>query len=300
MQANQLAKLLGALAILFGIAYFSGAFNDAPTTIELPSVQISTSDVDRIEVITPAHTVIVEKSSGEWIMKEPVARRADSTAIVRFLGELDRLTFNSVVALSPDRYERYGVDSTAFVTKVDDGTGVHVITMSPNGPNFSTVYMRVDDDERVFSASPRLSLPLSVALWRDKKIVDVPSLSVLRATVVTPDEEYSLSRDTEAGGWTLSHEGSTTRADSTALASWFARMSPLKGDGFVDEESFSAEPTHSVRLEIVDGTSLMLSAIKEESRFLLKMEPSEGEVYFMYASRANPLFPSSDSFIPSE
>lgn len=300
MRSNQITKLLGALVILFAIAFFSGAFDEAPSTIDVPSIRVDTDNAVRIDVITPLHTVVVEKTAAGWKMLEPLEWTADETAISTFLNELKELKLKTVVAITPDRYERYGVDSTAYVIIVDDGAGRHELTMGPNGPDFSTVYMRVSGDERVFTASPRLSIPLSVARWRDKRMLSIPSGSVEGATIISPEESYSLSRDPSTGEWSLEQEGTTSVADSTKISRWLERFVLLRADGFVGDDTGSNAPTHSINFELADGSAFRIEAIEEERRFVLTMEPTDGAVYYLNSARAAPLFASSEGFNSSE
>ena len=53
MGSNQLLKLLSVLAALVVIAYVSGAFDEAPSTIDVPEFDIQADQITSIEVITP-------------------------------------------------------------------------------------------------------------------------------------------------------------------------------------------------------------------------------------------------------
>lgn len=300
MASNQIVKLLGVLFLVIGIAYFSGAFEEAPSTMDLPVVQVDIAAVNRIEIISPLHTVVTEKTASAWQMTQPVQWPADTLAISTFLDQLTELRLKSVVAISPDRYERYGVDSSAYVIRLTEGNVEHEITMSPNGPEFSTVYIRIGGDERVFTASPRLSIPYAVALWRDKRILSLAPVSVLSATVSTPDELYTVLRTSSGKGWVIRQSGSNTPSDSVAVSRWLTRFMSLKVDGFLDEDTEYADPTHFIEFQLVDGTSLRLDATREESRFVLTKGPGDDTIYYLIASRAEPLFPSSETLLKSE
>ncbi len=300
MGSIQIAKLLAVLAVLMGVAYASGAFDNAPSTIDVPVLEISTEGIDRIEVVTPLRTVVVEKSSGTWRMRDPVEWAADGGSISRFLSQLSELHLESVVSISEDRYDRYGVDSTAYVIKVNDGKEDYELVMSPKGPTQTSVYMRVNNDIRVFLASPRLAIPLSVSSWRDKLIASIPASSVVRASVTSPEESYALVRGAETGKWTIESTGSSIAADSLKTMRWLNRFRRFSADGFVADPIEEASPTHTLFFEVEDGSSIKLNIYKEKSRMVVSLDPDNGTLFYVLGSRESFVLPSSSSFEVSE
>ena len=300
MGSNQISKLLAVLAALIGVAYFSGAFEQAPSTIDVPALNIETSSINKIEVITPRHTVIVDKASGTWQMTQPIEWPADTVAIRSFLNQLSRLQLETVVSVSAARHERYEVDSTAYTVKVNDGQDDYELILSPRGPSQTVGYMRLAGDDRVFAASPRLPLPLALHIWRDKTIAIIPSQQVTHATIERPEESYSLDRSQDGAEWTLNMNGESAQATTTAVMSWLSRFNNLKADGFVTELPVDAVQTHAVSFTLNDNTSIKLNIFHEESRFLVTLEPENGRVYYLRESSDPQVFPESATFLVTE
>ena len=300
MASNQIIKLVGALIVLLAIAWVSGAFESAPSTVDVPDLHVDTANIHRIEVVTPAHTVVVEHTGPLWQMTEPLAWPADSVAVRQFLREVGDLAFDRVVAISPDRYSRYGVDSTGYTIRFNDGSADYELVMSPNGPDYNTVYLRLGGDERVFSGSPRLSIPLSLSRWRDRSMIAIPAVAIEAATVITPEEMYVLSRDTDAGTWQVDRSGASAPADSASASQWINRFRQVAADGFVTASPDTISMTHTLEFRLVDGSTLHLDARREETRYLLLLDRTPETVYYVNKSRGDALFASASSLMPAE
>ncbi len=298
MKQSKILHLLIILIVLIAVAWLSGTFDSAPSTINVPEVALDASSIDHIEAVQPEVTVVLEDKDGTWELVAPVAALADSIAVSTLLRNLGELDIESVVSSNPERYANYGVDTTGTRLIVSSGSGTQRFVVSGEGADFSSVYLRLDGDPRVFSAVPRISIPTNLDRWRDKRVFSVSSQAVLKATVSTPDHSYSISKD--ATGWLLDSSGVESYADSASVARWLRNFSPLRADGFLDSTGEGSDPTHNLTLRLSNGSSFLLSMKKRESDVAATYSGEPGTIYKLFSSRLNSLFPDPSTLQPKQ
>jgi Domain of unknown function (DUF4340) len=290
-------KKIGSLAIVLGLilllAYFTGAFDSAPSTIDVPDLSIDSEAIDRIEVKSPAFSVLLDRESGRWELTSPLMAAADSAVVATFLRDLGESKLESTVSFRPERYGKYGVDSTASRITLGTGSGQRTIVVSKQGPDYSSVYLRIGDDPKVYVSKPRISVPAGLDRWRDKRILSFTSRAVLEASVTTPDYSYTVSKG--ATGWTLKKDGAESQADSSAVARWLSQFSPLRGDGFFDSGDALQSTTHNLTIRLSDGTSTGLVAGPNGSDLAALAAGSNGTIFKLYSSRKTSLFPDPET-----
>ena len=128
--------LIGLLALLVLIAYATGTFDRAPSTVDVPTIEIEAGAIDQIELKKSEFTIRVQKVSGLWQVMEPIAWIADYVSIKSFTASLAELKLESVVSRNPERYGRYGVDSTASVLTLTSGDKIQKMTVASKGSDF--------------------------------------------------------------------------------------------------------------------------------------------------------------------
>ena len=148
----------------------------------------------------------------------------------RHLGALE---LESVASNHPERYARYGVDSTASVVSASWADGARRLVVGNQGPDFQSVYVRLDDDPRVYLTRGRLTVPDDLDRWRDKTIVKLPPPSV--ASVVVEGPEHAFEVHQGPGGWQVVEQNDAAPADSAAVAQWLGRFATMRADGFIDD-----------------------------------------------------------------
>jgi len=289
MQNKQILRLVAVLALLLVIAYFTGAFDSAPSTIDVPRLTIDTSEIDQISVQQPAFSVSLQKESGAWRLVTPVTARADSIVVAGLLKDLAEASLESRVSSRPERYSHYGVDSTASRLTLAGNASNTVWTLSSKGPDFSSTYVRIDQDPNVYVVTPRISLPVTLDRWRDKRIMSFSQRSVLEASVTTPEYSYKVAKG--ATGWTLKDDDTDSVADSAAVSRWLKNFSPLRGDGFYSGSDALTSTTHTFSVRLSDGTSAGLVLGPNGSDIAVLPSGSAGTVYKLFSSRMAALFP---------
>jgi len=118
--------------------------------------------VTRIDLETPRLSLTVEREGDAWRVTRPLVDRAEATTMRGLLSALEMLTPEAVVSTNPERYARYGVDSTGKALTVHmDGDETHLV-IGKLSPDAQSVYLRYEDDPRVlWRGAARRSPPTS-------------------------------------------------------------------------------------------------------------------------------------------
>lgn len=256
MKQRQLIWLGAALVILILVAFLAGTFDSEISTVKVPDVRIPADRVHGIRVERPDMRLALVRSDGLWRLTEPVDAPADSMDISRFLEDVSAMRLASVVSTSPERYGRYGVDSTGATVTLEWDGGARTFVVSNDGPSFDTNYIRLEDDASVYATVGGIRLPSDADAWRDETIVKVEPQSVATVSIEGPDLSYEIRR--EDTGWILAEGSTTTAADSASTMRYLSRFSPLSGNGFLEDAPAESDSTYRVRISLMDGAQRTL------------------------------------------
>jgi hypothetical protein len=288
---RHIGRLIGVLVILIIVAYASGTFDSAPSTVDVPEIKIETENIESINIDRPDFSLSATKVNGLWQMTEPIPWLADSVSVRAFLKSLTDLEIESVVSTNPERYSRYGVDSTGSSVRVEFGNDELEVFVSSEGPDFSTSYVRLDGDERVFVGRPRISLPADVNRWRDRTVTAISEANVVSVDVSSPDENYSLERTEQ--NWSIRLGEETVPADSANVARFFSTYASLRADGFIENEIVSDSLTHRVTFRMSAGGDQSFSVSEQESELALSYSRENGAIFRFFTSRKDALVPDA-------
>ncbi|MDE2828332.1 MAG: DUF4340 domain-containing protein [Bacteroidota bacterium] len=290
MQQKQTLVLGGTLVVLLIIAWISGVFDRNPSNVDVPELDLPTSEVTRISVTLPDITFTVEKQGIQWFMREPVDMPADSATIARFLNELEDLSLNNRATSNPDRYGIYGIDSTATTVSLTWSDGAEDIVISRQGRDYMSIYVKIGDNPNVYSTNGRVTVSQDLDRWRDRQILDLGTGTVMSARVTRPDDAYEVSLDN--GVWMVNGQV----GDSLQVTNWFRRFSPLSADGFFDDipVQILTDPSYRIDFSTSTNTTSSVQAMPAESAIAITSGGSQF-TYRVYESRLDQLFPDPSS-----
>ena len=218
------------------------------------------------------------------------------------LNNFDDLEARAVVSRSPERYDRYGVDSTATYVRLRTDAGAREFWVGSTGPDARTGYVRIHGDERVFSAVPRIVVPTGMNRWRDRRIFRAAPASVERVDVETPEGEFALVRrggSGGSGGWSVETDDGSQPADSLAARRYLDRFDPFRVDGFLESFDDSAAETRSLTVTIQGGATWSLS-VRDQDGALAARVDGIPEAYRLLSARRSELFPDPGSLEAGE
>ena len=290
MQQKQTLVLGGTLVVLLIIAWISGVFDRNPSNVDVPELDLPTSEVTHISVTLPDITFTVEKQGMQWFMREPADMPADSATIARFLNELEDLSLNNRATSNPDRYGIYGIDSTATSVSLTWSDGAEDLVISRQGRDYMSIYVKIGDNPNVYSTNGRVTVSQDLDRWRDRQILDLGTGTVMSARVTRPDDAYEVSLDN--GVWMVNGQP----GDSLQVTDWFRRFSPLSADGFFDDIPVQVltDPSYRIDFSTSTNTTSSVQAMPAESAIAITSGGSQF-TYRVYESRLDQLFPDPSS-----
>ena len=292
MRQKQTLILGGTLVVLLLLAWLAGVFDQNPSNIRVPDLNLPTDEVTQISITLPDTELKLEKEGLQWFMREPVDMPADSSTISRALTELGDLSLNARVTANADRYEIYGIDSTATTVTLTWPDGAEEIMISRQGRDYMSIYVRIGEDPNVYSTNGRVTINQDPERWRDRKVVDTGMGTVTSARVVRQDVSYEVSL--EDGTWMVDDQP----GDSLQITNWLRRFAPLNADGFFDDlpAQILSDANYRVDLSTSANTTVSLRATPAESAVALVTGGGQW-TYRVFESRLDQLFPEVESLL---
>ncbi len=284
--------LSGTLILLLGIAWLSGVFDQNSTNIQVPELDIPTDEVTHLMIELPDATLELEKQTDQWYVRQPVDMLADSSTVARTLDDLSTMTLNNRVTSNPERYSIYGIDSTASVVTLTWPSGSETITISRQGRDFASIYVRLDDESDVYSTNGRVTLNQDPERWRNRMVVNTGMGAVTSARVTRQGSSYEVALIDNS--WMVDGQA----ADSLKITSWLRRFSPLNADGFFDDlpAAILSDASYRVDLSTSTNTTVSLQATPAESAVAL-ISGGNQFTYKVFESRLDQLFPELESLL---
>ncbi len=282
--------------MLAGVAWLAGAFDSDFSTLDPPRWQFEPKNVSAFSVYAPDDTLAFERDeSGRWQMRLPIYGKADSAVVVRKLQDLSAIAVTSLATSNPDRYAKFGVDTSATRIVVTENGKENLVLVGSAAAQGSGSFVRLGGDPRVFVASPLLTVPLDPDRWRDRTIVSLPAARVSSVTVTGTQDDFAVTR--RPSGWQIEPGVDGSAADSASVERWIARFSPLRGESFVESEDYSsAEPVGVLTFVLDTGASLSLDVRREDARLLIA-RPDDGVILSVSSGRQQSLLPSAESLL---
>ena len=292
MRKNQTLILGVTLGVLLGIAWLAGVFDPNPSTIRVPELNLPIDKVTQISVTLPDAELHFEKLGSRWFMREPVDMPADSATIARVLTELGDLSLRSVVTDNPEKYETYGIDSTASSVTIQWPDAEQDLVISRQGRDYMSVNVRIGEDPNIYATSGRVTMNQDPERWRERQVVDLDPSTVTSARIVRQDASYEVSL--EDGAWMVNNQP----GDSLQVMNWLRRFAPLNADGFYDDLPVQVLSDASYRIEFLTttNTTIAVRAMAAESGVALTSGAGQF-TYRVFESRLDQLFPDLESLL---
>ena len=292
MRQKQTLVLGGTLIVLLAVAWLSGVFDQNPSNIRVPELDLPTDEVTQISVRLPDAELRLEKQGMQWFIREPVDMPADSLTVTRILSDLGSLSLTSRVTGNMDRYGVYGIDSTASTITITWPDGFEEIAISRQGRDYASVYVRIGDDSNVYSTDRRITINQDPERWRNRTVVRTNLSSVTSARVMRQNSSYEVYVNN--GTWMVDDQP----GDSLQITNWLRRFAPLNADGFFDDLPAQILNDASYRVDLTTSmnTTVSIQATPAESGVALVSSGSQS-TYKVFESRLDQLFPDPESLL---
>ncbi|MBI2619404.1 MAG: DUF4340 domain-containing protein [Ignavibacteriales bacterium] len=194
-------------------------------------VEMDSIAVDRIEIGSPAFSVILEKRGGEWFVERPVEYRADQEKVRTLIKNAKNLRVGAIVSRNPEKQSLFQVDSSGTVIRISEkGSVRHSFIVGKMGPGFSDVYVRKENSSDVFAVDAAISYDTrrSPKDWRDHAVITVPKESIAEVTFQYGDTTFALALKDSA--WMIGKDVGNNQSINSVLTA----LSSLQCDNFLD------------------------------------------------------------------
>jgi hypothetical protein len=156
MDSRKTLFLLVLVAIAGGVVLWDH-YRGVPTEERLAKskrvIQLDTKTVTQIELVRSNETIRLEKTGDHWDIKEPLAVRAEFSAVSSLLDELefaDRLRTLSDKDVAAANLAEFGLAAPALTIKLRHKTGSTVVRIGAETPAGDAVYVNVEGQKPVF------------------------------------------------------------------------------------------------------------------------------------------------------
>ncbi len=140
------AKVASENRVFLIPSYLEGTFNKKTFDLRDKTVlELERDKIDRLTLVSPAHTVEFAKADGEWRMTAPIKARADFTSVDSLVSRLSSLQMKALIAEEAPKLAEYGLDKPAATVKIGTGSSEAVLLLGQNaaeGANFAKVQSR--------------------------------------------------------------------------------------------------------------------------------------------------------------
>jgi Domain of unknown function (DUF4340) len=279
------AKLADSNRVFLIQSYLDTTFNKG--TFDLRDKAVLTVNRDNIDTVTvttttPAKTMKVVKSSGEWKLAEPVAVRADFSAIESLVSRLSTLQMKSIAAPEIKKPEEYGLDKPLATVTIGAGSSQARLAVGKSAGE-GTVYAQDLSRPMVLTIESSLldEFKKDPGDYRQKDLFDARAFNANRVEVTRGTETVAFEKTK-----TKNKDGKdeekwrqvapiTRDVDQPKVENLISTATQARASSFVDTETKTGleKPELTIAIKSNDG--------KREEKVAFAKSGSDG-----YAARA--------------
>lgn len=263
---------------------------------------------DKIEIRNgAAPPVLIQHQGDDWVVTSRGGFPADTTAVGTILRAVGGAKSTGVASRNPANRSKFQVDSTGVRVTISKGPETLAsITVGKMGQDFTTSYVRNDDDKQVLVVrGVNKNIFTRPQGFRDRTLFHFDPVNVQSVAAVIPDGGWVLTRADSA--WTVSRPGGeTVAADGKAVDQLLKTASTLSADGFLDAGADTAHtgleaPPYSFTIHFLDGSQAQVDiGEKNGKNQRYARRPDRNVVYMMGDWRVTNLAKKYDDLVQPE
>ena len=235
-------------------SYLESTFNKSPFDLRDKTILTFERDkVDRLEIVTPDHTVAVAKKGADWQLSSPPGARADFSAIEAILGRLNSTPMKAIAATNADAnaLKEYGLDKPAATARVGAGSAQSTLAIGKAAAE-GTVYARDLSRPMVFTIESALldELKKPGDDLRVKDLFDARSFNTTRVEVARGGQILAFEKDKDA--WKQVTPAAKP-ADAAKVEALLTALTGARATGFTDKAPALDTPEVTATLKFDEG-----------------------------------------------
>ena len=192
---------------------------------------VDSLSVDKIEIKTPASSLLLEKRGVEWFVAKPINYKADQANVCQIIHQIKNLEIKNIVSSKPEKHSVFQVDQTGTqVTVYEKGVEKASFVLGKMAASYSESYARRLNSNDVFLVEGASSYMFNrpVKDWRDKTILTTPKESIKELRYQYGDTTFTITFSDSA--WFAGKD----KAQQSVVEGILSSLSNLQADDFID------------------------------------------------------------------
>lgn len=256
-------------------------------------VDYDSTAIDKLELVSPAKTVVLEKQAGIWMLTSPITYEADQTSVASAVGKGRRIELKSLVSTNPENQKLFQVDSTGTLVKVyANGTLKAAFVVGKPSSSYTEAYVRLSGSNDVQLAGDVVSSSFTKQPkdWRDKTVFKTDESTIKNVTFQYGDTTFALSLQDSL--WRVGKDS----ANQTTIKPALTALASIQADDFID--SAVTQPSKPTAIIEVEGTQIRFYK-KDASKYLV--QTSQSSQWFEVQNwRTTSLLKRKTDFLPAK
>lgn len=232
------------------------------------------ADVTGMDLVRSNQTIILEKSGDRWDIKQPLAVRADSSAVRSILDELEfaeRQRALTEAELADTKPADFGLESPRIQITLRSKKPPVTLSVGSVTPAKNALYAQVQGQKEVLVTRTAVAeqLDRSLTELRDRTVVDISPSSVTRLEIKSADRVLELVKSSPSTNaeprWAISRP-LAARADQSKVSQLLTDLSTMRVENFLSDD---AKDVHTYRLDEPEREVAVWATRADTSRTLL-------------------------------
>jgi hypothetical protein len=243
-----LVLIVGGLVVF---DHYKGTPTEEAETKRKRMLNFEAKDITGLEIVRPNQTIVLEKSGDHWEIKQPLAVRANYSAVSSVLDELEfaerkrTLTEKEIGSGGP---AEFGLDAPRMRATLRGKKSTLTLLVGHETPARDAVYVQEQGKKEILVADKSVYERLDRRLddFRDRVVLEFTPTSVTRMEIKNPERVIELARPPAAAAaeqrWTIIRPVAA-RADQRKVSELLAELNTLRVLDFVSDDP--KDPRHS-------------------------------------------------------
>ncbi len=228
---------------------------------------LNPSAVTGLEFQTQGKSVVAERTQDDWVLKGPVAGRANIIAIQSLLAECLTLNVSATIPLEKiENLADYGLEQPQGKLTISQGDQVFKVQIGARAPINNQLYVLAEGQDFIAAVSAEVFalLPFDRNLWRDRNLMDLAALSFDRVRIRHQTRLLQMERETNRPVWRIVQPPPPKRGNGPRIEQLLQQWQRWPIYSFVTDEPAANLALYGldkpdVELSFADGTNQLLT-----------------------------------------
>ena len=267
---KSISILIGLFVCLFIIAFLvlqKPGEQSASSASAGPLFTVDSLSVDKIEIKTPASSLVLEKRGAEWFVAQPINYKAQQANVDQMIHQIKNLEVKSTISSKPEKHSVFQVDQTGTqVTVYEKGIEKAAFVLGKMAASYTESYARKVHSDDVFLVEGASSYMFNrpVKDWRDKTILTTPKENIKELHYQYGDTIFNVTYNDST--WFIGKD----KAQQSAVEGILSSLSNLQADDFIDS---TVSPKVTIMV-MYAGAQLRFSFDKPKNKYYVQSSNS--------------------------